>query len=563
MRPIVLFAWLATACADPAVVDCADGLARCSELAFERCVGGQWTTVETCGSLCDEARGCLTCEPSTARCDGQTSIVCSADGTSEVSVECDETLGLSCGASGRCEGPCATLGRSYEGCEFYPVTMGSSVRTDLPFGVGVANLSDTDVRITVDGGELTTSVSVIAPGGSATPIELPWVLSLKLCGTSGDLEIECDPSTAIDASGPAYRLRASGPVIVYQFSPLVYVADGIFGSRFAYSADASLLLPVNAWGSEYVAATRERWLFGARSMPSEVVIVAGHDDTEVTVVSNANTSSTRRGEPYTFPLNRGDAYELLAFDGDLTGTVVSSSRPVQVLAGHFVTRIPADIQAADHLEETMLPTASLGREYVVAPPARNIPGMENGTDQEVRIVAAEDDVEIEYDPPVQGAPTFLARKGTAITLGLQDRPLYIRASGRILVSQLMRSGLNYVTPYDPNTPEAGDPAMTIAVPLEQLREDYVFYAPVDYEANFATLIAKEGTRVTLDGEELTPAWQPVGSSEWRVVHVRLGDGNEGSHRLSADDAIGLQVYGFGSWTSYWYPGGLDVDELVF
>jgi hypothetical protein len=42
------------------------------------------------------------------------------------------------------------------------------------------------------------------------------------------------------------------------------------------------------------------------------------------------------------------------------------------------------------------------------------------------------------------------------------------------------------------------------------------------------------------------------------VQLRGGDGN---HRLDADRPVGVGVYGYGPYTSDWYPGGLDLEEV--
>jgi hypothetical protein len=60
---------------------------------------------------------------------------------------------------------------------------------------------------------------------------------------------------------------------------------------------------------------------------------------------------------------------------DVTGTLVESSKPVQVIGGHQCTNVPDDIKYCDHLEESMFPAQTLATSYFVAAPL--IPG---GTD---------------------------------------------------------------------------------------------------------------------------------------------------------------------------------------
>ncbi len=57
-----------------------------------------------------------------------------------------------------------------------------------------------------------------------------------------------------------------------------------------------------------------------------------------------------------------------------------------------------------------------------------------------------------------------------------------------------------------------------------------------------------------------PAWTPIGQTGWNAARLPLV-GNNADHLISCDPACGVQVYGYGQYTSYWYPGGLDVNPL--
>ena len=70
-----------------------------------------------------------------------------------------------------------------------------------------------------------------------------------------------------------------------------------------------------------------------------------------------------------------------------------------------------------------------------------------------------------------------------------------------------------------------------------------------------------GATVTLDGQPLTGTPEPIGTSKWSLVREPLSAGQNGAHRLEANEKVGLQVLGFGSATSYSYPGGLDLKPI--
>jgi hypothetical protein len=61
----------------------------------------------------------------------------------------------------------------------------------------------------------------------------------------------------------------------------------------------------------------------------------------------------------------------------------------------------------------------------------------------------------------------------------------------------------------------------------------------------------------LDGQAVTTTAKAIGGG-FGIYRIKLGTGAMGAHTLSADQPIGLQVSGYGAYTSYQYPGGLDL-----
>jgi hypothetical protein len=544
-----------TACVEAS--PCTEGSTRCSDGAFEACGPGGLVTLATCEGTCDPERGCIACVPETITCDGDVAVRCRADGSGTDEERCDPDTGTSCDPRFGCVGPCApaTLGDTYVGCDYYPVVMGNPVPEAFSFAVVVASASAEVAHVVVDGGGLAAPERFEVAPGAAEVRRLPWQRELKLC-SGPTFMTECDPPSTGDvlAVRGAYHLRADRPIVVYQFNPLEYRIEAGGGLHDSYSADASLLLPTNAWGHRYLAVSQRafgRW-------PGELVVVA-REATEVRITPTASTLDAPAGATTTFLLGAGDALELLAPFEDLTGSLVEADRPVEVLSGHFATNVPLAHDAADHLEESMLPITALGTRYVVVPAPPAIPRLADAGRTEVQIVAADAEVDLIFDPPVPGARSHLAGLGDSVVLHAIDVPLAIEATGRILVAQSIVGGATY-GPTGDEVELAGDPAMSIAVPIEQFRTDYLVHAPVSYASNFAALITPAGAVVELDGIPIDVPEIPVGATELtaRRVALRGGDGN---HRLHAEVPFGVLVYGFGSWTSYFYPGGLDVRTL--
>jgi hypothetical protein len=75
------------------------------------------------------------------------------------------------------------------------------------------------------------------------------------------------------------------------------------------------------------------------------------------------------------------------------------------------------------------------------------------------------------------------------------------------------------------------------------------------------VVAPPGTTLTLDGAAVTatPTVVDPGYSFWSIL---LGAGNDGAHVLTGTNPFGVQVIGYGDYTSYQYPGGLDLKQIA-
>jgi hypothetical protein len=99
--------------------------------------------------------------------------------------------------------------------------------------------------------------------------------------------------------------------------------------------------------------------------------------------------------------------------------------------------------------------------------------------------------------------------------------------------------------------------MSLGIPLEQWRSVYVFLTPSTYTDNFANVIAREHQVVQLDGA-LVQGYTPIEGTPMRIARVPVAPGQ---HRLTSPGSVGLVLYGYGTYTSYMLPGGLDLNEI--
>jgi hypothetical protein len=173
----------------------------------------------------------------------------------------------------------------------------------------------------------------------------------------------------------------------------------------------------------------------------------------------------------------------------------------------------------------------------------------------VRVIATEANTHVATDPP-RPVPPVLGR-GEALEIAHDDADLVIHADHAVLVAEYMVSA----TAPIPAT-MIGDPSMSIAVPVEQYRRDYRFHAPPTYERSYVNIVATAGSTVMLDGS-VVGNFAPIGTSNFAVARILLAPTPGGDHVVAASDPCGISVYGYAFASSYWYPGGLDLEPVVF
>lgn len=518
------------------------------------------------------------CQPGQSVCKGDEVYGCEADGTLGDRIQ---TCPPGTCSMGQCGDPCSpdALSRSYTGCSYWPtVTANPLLAGDFEFAVAVANTRPVPARVTVASqANATLRTATVAPD-SLEVIKLPWVNDLR------------QPLGSLSRSGAAYHLTSDQPVTVYQFNPLDFVLphdctqdaeDEVDGRCYSYTNDASLLLPEHTLAKEYmVLAWSTEGVMQGQSIEGLSagffsVVAAKPGTTRVTVTFSAPTlagtgpgglSAYAKGQTASFDLQHWEVLQLLSSGtdtcplidgeycdfqkaGDLTGTLIQADREVAVFAGHLCANIPFNKTACDHLEEQLLPLSTWGKHYIGTHTASS------GADPSLyRVVSADDNNTISFSPAVR-PPVVLHRGGYTELTTTQD--IEVNGSGRLAVVQYI-VGQNYSTEATNGAP--GDPAMAQAVPVEQYRTSYRFLAPASYQQNYVNVIAKAGAEVRLDGQVVAPQqFNAVGGSGYSVARLRISGG---SHRIDASSAFGITVYGVGAYTSYIYPGGLNLKILL-
>lgn len=473
----------------------------------------------------------------------------------------------------------AKTSKSYVGCEYWPTVTPNTVSSIFDFTAVVANTGAKDAEVTITGPNgLNKQVTV--PSGELRKIPLPWVSALKgpdnNCGTPGSID-----NSAVVSEG-AYRLVSSVPVIVYQFNALQYkgeggedadgnpkdwsncVPAGCAQECFSYSNDASLLLPSTAMTNHYrvtgYKGTAPIPLFGGGSSPV-LSVTATQPNTQVTlylsgtatVLAGGPVSAASSGAVTVSLAKAGDVAQFVAGKGkDFSGSLVQSDKPVQVIASHPCTNIPDGQAACDHIEESVLPAETLGKRYLVAQPT-GPKGQPVG--QTVRLYGNQDGTTLTYSPSKpQGCPDTLTN-GQVVDCGVVNASFEVIGDKEFGLSTFLLGASVYKD-------AKGDPSQSNVASVEQFRTKYVFLAPTDYPVRYADITAEQDADIEIDGQPISAQWTPIGAGPFGVYRVDLTkSGKDGAHTLSAKKPVGAQVIGFGDYTSFQYPAGLNLNLI--
>jgi hypothetical protein len=555
-----------------------DGV-TCQGSVAEICSSGTLST-SNCAALtppetCSPGFGCVVCQPGTGTCNGNVGTACNSTGTATTTYTCDPLQGETCDTTtGQCDGDCANLGASYIGCEYYSVTMSNPYLTQstFVFSVSIANTGASTANINIQGGALTTAMTGTIAPGAIQGFVLPWVPALSTSTT-----------TTIKTGG-AYHIRSTEPVTVYQFNARDYCVPSpsctttATGSTYSYTNDASLLLPVNAMTGNYRLAGAPTWtalsISGGGQTPGTVVVIGTAANTSVTVTPPGSPFLAGAGMAAnggTVTLNAGDVLQIATgnnpngdgtYGADPSGALITATNPVETFGGSACTYIPAGTQACDHIEQINFPTETLRSDYLVT-----LPTNQNATPREyVKIIGTVNGTTLTYDG-VTGKPATVAAGGVVFFETTSN--FRLTSSSPVEVAEYMEGQFAFGSGCQVNSPggqTCGDPAMSLTVATAQFREQYPFTSPPNYYQNWANIIAPVGVTVTVTdtptNHTVTTGTAIGASSGYYVANVPLCANNlsgcTGNHMATASAAFGIQVYGYGSATSYRYPGGLNL-----
>jgi IgGFc binding protein len=564
---------------------CPSGEIICSGSTAKTCDGkGAFSGSTDCtaqSKKCAPGYGCVSCVPySPVQCQNGKGTMCDALGQGTVDFDCDPEQGMVCKPDG-CHGACSPveIGPSYIGCEYWPTITWNGVLSHwFHFAAAIANASESPANVKVTQGA-TMIASATIPPGSLKILDLPWVVDLKGEDSGSGILVSL-PKASVLSKGGGYRLRSDQPVTVYQFNALEYQNKQApttptcmnptaccpdpnkTGGCYSYSNDASLLLPTTSLASNYDVLGYRTLTSGLAAIYDFMAITATRDNTQVSFLVTTSTTAgggvkaLSTGQTGTVTLNTGDVFALLDSGTSLSGTRVWSpnGQPFQLLTGSPAAEIPDGVHAADHIEEIVPPVESLGKDYIVTVPTTPL-GKKIHT---VRIQAVMDGTPLTFDPPEVHAAMTIDAWQTLELVGVTE-DFRVTSSSPFGVTQYMHGQGTGVA--QPGAAGAGDPSQGLGIATQQYRTKYIFLAPADYDTNYVNISAPAKAKVMLDGVEIPASeMKPLSNTPFAVARHQL-DAKQ-FHEIHADQPFGIVVYGYGLYTSYMYPGGMDVKHIA-
>ncbi|XP_078613391.1 IgGFc-binding protein-like [Branchiostoma floridae x Branchiostoma japonicum] len=378
------------------------------------------------------------------------------------------------------------------------------------------------------------SVTVSAPGASFTR---------HLTVTDAAVRVVSLPqSLALSGNEKAQKgvsIRSDSEIIVYGVNKEQATTDGFLG------------LPVDVLGNEYFVASytplssSEFGIFGTEHNTNVEITVKG------TTQYQGVTYST--GSVVRLVLNK---FEAVQFQGsgssDLTGTHVTSSKPIALMSGNRCVYVPHEIRACDHIVEQIPPVDTWGQRFVTVPLA-----VRRGGDI-FRIVAARDGTQVN----VTGHAPRVLHSGRFWEMDVRsDVYQSITSSKPIMV-------LQYSKGQDSDNINT-DPFMMYLPPTEQFAADYTF-ATVDavgsVYTSYINIVIKttEKAGLSYDGHPLPSStrWVQIPGTDLSAAQLHIT--STGTHKIKHTSAIvtfSLFYYGFSSYDSVGFPGGLRLAQI--
>ena len=316
----------------------------------------------------------------------------------------------------------------------------------------------------------------------------------------------------------------------------------VYGLNYdTFTSDAFLGLPCDRLPVDHYEYYGVSYSGGGHGL-SHFVIVGCEDRTVFQIGSE------------TIELNKMETY--FWESNTVTGTRIVSDKPLVVYVGHRCTDIPGSSSACDHITEQVPPTAIWGTNFMSASYA----GRNSG--DLYRILASQDETIVNFTCTSSNTQIGLSTAGSWYEFTTPDDSFcYISSDKPLLVMQF---GLGNA--HD----GIGDPFMMMITPVEQYSNNYVFNVLPEFATNYITIYVTpddyQPQNIFVDDASLeNSTWTTINCYNSDVcgyiTFVTLTPGEHTLYHSDVSSSVGVSAYGFNSYNSYGYPGGLQLEPV--
>lgn len=407
-------------------------------------------------------------------------------------------------------------------------------------------------------------------GGSAQPVD-----TRKATIKANDVYTFFQYSTAL-AEERKQEVVEYKAIHVYSKNPIAVYAITNSGA----TTDSYLGLPVQSLGTEYLASCYydDHYNFGLPWLAGEFLIIAPYDDTHVTIHNvraptrhdpDGNVPGHDAGDTWDITMQKGQTYLVQSTglgygDDDLTGTKITSSKPIGFISGHQRTSIPigATNDSKDHLCEMYPPVDRWGSEYYDMPMAgRTVCG------DYIRLIAGEDNVTIAENGR---QIAVLSNKGDFVDRTLITDPVVYKSvdnNGNPNGKKFLTVQFAY-SEHENGDPGLGDPFTIIMTPREQFQTRILFRCPNNNASgpggsytHYATFITLTDSvnKIKLNGKSITSynvvGRTPIPSTNMSAIRIKALSSNA-VYLAECGAPFALYLYGFTDVESYGHPAGM-------
>lgn len=476
-------------------------------------------------------------------------------------------------------------------------------KKDLPNLLGTSNsgnefwVSFPPCYEEVAGAENTTRIFVASGVRQPVTVDVPgkgWSMT-KMAVANDVIEFKLPSnvgqpySKPTTAKAPPEQVYGGAGVHVTAIAPIV-----VYGmTRFQYTSDGFLGVPVSGIGTDYVVASWPQYTAAGSNykLPGLTNIVASYDDTEVTFImggvpGSRTTGGLRPGQTKKWTgLKAGDVICIANDDDgqDIAGSRIVANKPVGVVSGNQCANVPAGVPWCDFTVDMELPTNTWGKEYHVTalvdrmfnpvirvfahPDYKNIKVYRDGKEWLVLPNNSRVENQAFVERRLQDGPP----KSTMISA---NAPIYI---------MLYNTGQ-----ADDNV--SSDPFQYVITPVEQYQKEIVFCTPnakggtLPFTKNYVNLVYALGDGDVVP-DDLEFAVVNNGKFEWRSVASRFGAGpgqifsaptanglkygmkritlpGDGVYRIRAKQPFAAYSYGYSDYDSYGFPTSVALGDLT-